>query len=201
MGQLHGCSEERQKGGLTVANGPHYQAGNYVGEIMQQGLSKARTGNSQFVIRVKVLGTPNGEQSYDRDPFQYERIIFMTITQNTINFVSETLEALGYSGQGFGPLDPSHPQHQSFVGQQVDLYCTHEADQSGNMREKWRISRNGGSNLELNPLNQKELRELDALFGKNLRGTQTSAAPARTAPAQRSAPSVATEITDDDIPF
>lgn len=181
-------------------NGPHYQAGNYLGEITQQGLSKAKTGNTQFVVRVKVLGCPTGDGQYAPDPFQYERTIFLTITQNTIDFVSETLEYLGYDRQGFGPLDPSHPQHQSFIGKQVDLYCTHENDQSGNPREKWRISRNGGSKaLELTPLNQKELRELDALFGRNLRSGSSKAAPTPTTNRQTSP--ATPEITDDDIPF
>lgn len=179
-------------------NGPHYQAGNYVGEIIQQGLSKAKTGNNQIVLRVKVLGTPDGEGSYARDPFQYDRTIFLTITPNTIEFIADTLEQLEYNRQGFGPIDPSHPQHRSFVGKHVDLYCTHENDQSGNLREKWRISRNAlGKGVELTPLNNKELRELDALFGRNLRSSASATATVtkpHTKPTQ-------TEITDDDIPF
>lgn len=190
-----------------MANGPHYQIGNYIGEITAQGLSKASTGNSQIVIRVKVLGTVAANGSFTQEPFQYERTIFQTITPNTIDRVADILEKLGYTGKGFGPFDPSHPQHQSLVGKEVDLFCNHENDLKGELREKWGISTGGGGKaLELTPLNPKELRELDSLFGRNLRTTTSTPAPAparsaatRTATAPE--PSDPSVITDDDIPF
>jgi hypothetical protein len=186
-----------------MASGPHYQIGNYIGEIVAQGLSKARTGNSQFVVRVKVLGVTGQNGAFLTDPFQYERTIFMTITPNTIDRIADTLEMLGYNRQGFGPLDPSHPQHVSFIGKQVDLYCNHENDQNGNLREKWGISTgSGGKALDLTPLNQKELRELDALFGRNIRSApSTSVASPVTGRAPQNRATTAEEITDDDIPF
>lgn len=173
-----------------MSNGPHYQAGSYIGEVVAQALSKARTGNSQFVLRVKILGAGSGT-SYSRDQNQYERTIFMTITDGTIDYVANALETLGYNRQGFGPLDPSHPHHQSFVGQSVNLYCKHESDQSGNLRERWQVSKKPASKaLDATPLDQKELHALDAKFGKAIRPASE--------PVSRASNS---EITDEDIPF
>lgn len=186
-----------------MANGPFYESGKYIGKVIQQGFTKAKTGTTQFVLRVKVLGYPNEDGSYTPDAHQYERTIYMPITDKTIDFVAQTLEYLGYNRPGFGPLDPSHPQHQSFVDNQVDLYCAHEADQNGEQRERWRIDRGMGSGAKLDPLSPKEVRELDALFGKAIRPAGTSA-PSTPSPA-KSNPNdfvlAGTEITDDDIPF
>lgn len=175
-----------------MVNAPFYAAGVYVGEVTAQALSKASTGTIQFVLRFKVLGVPTDDGSFFPDAHKYERTIYMAITEKTIPYVSEALEKLGYGAGSFGPLDPSHPNHESFVGNQIDVYCKHETDKSGEMREKWQISR-GASALTVVPLEPKEVRELDALFGKSLKGKSIVNKPV---PIQES-----TVITDDDIPF
>lgn len=174
-----------------MPNAPFYPVGVYIGEITAQALSKASTGTTQFVLRFKVLGVPTEDDSFIPDQHKYERTIYMSITEKTIPYVTEALEKLGYGAGSFGPLDPSHPNHESFVGNQIDLYCKHEADQSGDMREKWQISR-GASGIKVVPLEPKEIRELDALFGKSLK------------PKSVNKPVLvedSTVITDDDIPF
>lgn len=176
------------------SNGPFYQSGVYVAEITAQALSKASTGTTQFVLRFKVLGTPSEDGSFFPDAHKYERTIYMAITEKTIPYVTETLEALGYGAGGFGPLDPSHSNHESFVGNQIDVYCKHEPDKNGDLRERWQVSRpNAG--IKVIPLEAKEVRELDALFGKSLKGkTKSSPQPAV-------AVMDSMVITDDDIPF
>ena len=43
-----------------MANGPYYEPGVYIGEIIQQGLTKVESsGNTQFVLRFKVIGKPD----------------------------------------------------------------------------------------------------------------------------------------------
>lgn len=171
-----------------------YPVGVYVAEVTAQALSKASTGTTQFVLRFKVLGTPSDDGAFVPDAHQYERTIYMAITEKTIPYVTEALEKLGYGAGSFGPLDPSHANHESFVGNQIDVYCKHEADQSGDNRERWQLSR-GASTLKVVPLEAKEVRELDALFGKALKAK----------PKSTPQPAVAVmdnqEITDDDIPF
>lgn len=181
-------------------NGPFYEPGVFVANIVQQGLTKASTGNTQFILRFKIVGKPDPADSNALIPAaEYERTIYMTITEKTAERVVENLHHLGYRAESFGPLDPSHPSHQSFVGQQIEVYCKHEPDQSGNMREKWQLNRLPTA-IEIKPLEAREVRQLDMLFGKALKG---GAAPVTRQTYNQPSVSVIdnTEITDDDIPF
>ena len=211
-------------------NKTHYKPGNYIGEVLEQGLSKSSKGNPQFILRVKVLGTPLENDEYEEDKMQYSRTIYYTLTDATIGFVAEALEILGYQGDGIGPLDPAHPKHQSFVGQQVNLYCKHEDNDKLDTVERWSINNGSGATLKLIPLDAKEIKRWDALFGKALKkkGVGTSTSTARTvAPKETQQKAVVpygkaqtikktdripnddeqyfaddgTEITNEDIPF
>jgi len=164
---------------MTEQTGPYYDMGVHVGEFTQQALSKAKTGNFQIVFKVKILGEPDGEESYTPHKNQYERTIYMTLTAGTAAFVTEALERIGFTGTSFSTLDPFHPNYQSFKGQQVNLWCKHETGQDGVLREKWSISNNASSKpIEATALSAKELRQLDALFGAALKGkTAAKAAP------------------------
>jgi hypothetical protein len=180
--------------------GPHYAKGKYVCEILNQALSKAGTGTPQFVIQFKVLGTPSVEEpgSYDPDPFQYERTMYRSITEKTIDYLIEDLRNLGVSIQSLKQLDPSSAGFFDLRGKVVDLWCNHEPGQSGGMREKWGVAR-AVSEFKVEPLEAAKMRELDNLFGKQLKaafkpngGQQSRPQPAAVA---------ATEISDDDVPF
>jgi hypothetical protein len=195
-----------------MAKGAFYDEGNYVAEVTGQGLGKAKTGTLNFVLGVKILGTPSQDGGIDGVKQRYNRTIYMYFTDATIPFVVETLRALGYTQGSFGPLDPGHPQHQSFVGQQIDVYCKHEIGQDGEVREKWSVSR-GLPAVVTEPLNAKEVRELDALFGKALKasaapGKGNSKKQVKAEKPDRDQPPVeayvdadGTEISDEDIPF
>lgn len=178
---------------------PFYEPGVYVADIVQQGLTKAGTGNTQFVLRFKILGKPDPADSSSLIPAaEFERTIYMTITEKTAERIVENLHQLGYRADSFGPLDPSHAGHQSFVGQQIEVYCKHEADQSGNPREAWQLNRQSAA-IEIKPLEPKEVRQLDMLFGKALKGGPRQI-QTRT-PTQAAVLDDNTFITDDDIPF
>lgn len=175
-------------------SGPFYDIGVHVGEVISQGLTKANTGTPQFILRVKILGIPEGE-TYSTHRTQYERSIYMALTEKTMQYVVPKLQQLGFTGQSISQLDPSHPHHQSFVGNQVDLWCAHENDTKGGVREKWSISR-PQSEMQITPLDSKQVRELDSLFGKAL----GKSAPSEVATKSNSRDD-SLEITDDDIPF
>jgi hypothetical protein len=183
-----------------MASSPFYQPGQYVAEVTQQALGEAGTGTPQFVLRVKILGRPDPAEPDSYVPVQqYERTIYRAITENTIDYVMEDLKTLGFAGNSFSDLDPASPNHQSFAGKQIDVYCKHEDDQKGNTREKWGLSGRQKA-LEVKPLDSKKTRSLDSLFGKNLK---TIAQTAKPAAVQRSV-AVADNphgITDDDVPF
>lgn len=171
---------------------PFYDTGVHVAEIVSHNLTKASTGNKQLVLRVKILGVPDGN-SYLPHHFQYERMIFWTITEKTVAFIAAKLKILGFEGQ-VSQLDASHPNPISLSGQQVELWCKHEPGLDGGMRERWDLSNAGGAR-EVTPLNAKETRELDALFGKALGGARAEKA------AKVEVMVEDTEITDEDIPF
>jgi hypothetical protein len=179
-------------------SGPFYDVGLYVGEFVSQAIGKAKTGNPQIVFRVKILGTPEVDDTFTPCTQQYERTIYMTLTAGTAAFVSEALERIGFTGTSFSTLDPSSPEHQSFRGQQVNLWCKHETGQDGQVREKWSISKPPSSTqLDVVALSPKELRQLDALFGAALKG-KTAAKPV-SKPAPK--PNVhGVTATDDDLP-
>jgi len=173
-----------------MSNSPFYEAGNYMGTIIGQGLSKAKTGTAQFVLEVRILGFQSSSGVVELEK-QYSRTIYMALTERTVEFVGHTLRALGFRGQSFGPLDPAHPEHQSFFGKNVELSCEHESYNGGAPREKWRI--NDRKSLNITPLRAEEISSLDRQFASKLSHDNT--APASSGFAAQ------TEISDDDIPF
>lgn len=179
---------------------PHYAKGRYVCEILNQGLGKAGTGNPQLVLQFKVLGTPDPKDpgAYIVDAHQYERTYYKTITEKTIDYLIEDLKALGVTIQSLRQLDPSTQGFVDLRGKVADFFCNHEPPQDGNgMREKWGVARMA-SEFKVEPLESTKMRELDALFGKQLKVAFGASAP----PAQRPQAAVAAmEITDDDVPF
>jgi len=173
-----------------MANGPFYSVGLHVGEITKQGLSKTSTGKPQFVLGVKILGQPSADGVVPWQQ-QYERTVYMVLTDKTIDFATENLKRLGFTGTSLSQLDPSNATFQSFKGNQVELWCKHEPDQQGQMRERWQVSNGGINAISGDPLDQREMRQLDTLFGRALR---TGTPPSPSAYTN-------TEITDDDVPF
>lgn len=183
-----------------MASKPFYEAGLHVAKVVSQGITKASTGNFQFFLRVKILGMadPGDEQNYIPHRTQYERTIYRAITDKTVEYLVQDLDVLGFAGESFSELDPSHPQFQNFAGKQFDVVCTHEDDTKGGVREKWSIARGMAGSKPIEPLQARELRQLDSLFGKALK---TRKKPAASVPAGRSDADESLAISDDDIPF
>ena len=169
-----------------------YEQGLHLGQVVEQGLTKAKTGTAQFVLKIKILGVPDGEGSYVAHREQYDRTIYMALTEKTMPYVKENLERLGFEGTSLGQLDPAHAQAQKFTGKQVEVWCKHERDQQGELRERWQISTGGGSLGD--PLDQREVRNLDGLFGRMSR-------PSTPTPIRSEPYGDGTGISDDDIPF
>lgn len=154
-----------------ASKGPYYDTGAYVGEIINQGLGESKTGTPYFFLKVKVLGTPD-DNSYVPAAQQYERTVYFYLSEKAMEGTVENLKTLGFDGKSLSQLDLDHAQAISFVGNQIDLYCNH-GEYNGEWREKWNLSRI----LEVQKIEPKKLRQLDALFGKSLK-----TAPANTAP-------------------
>jgi hypothetical protein len=180
-----------------------YEQGRYACEIVQQAMTKASTGTPQFVLRFRVIEFSNGEPV----PQQYERTSYRAITEKTMPYVQRDLDVLGFTGDSLRQLDPSNPNYQNFVGQTVEFNCNHEKDQNGDLRERWGVAWNAPSKeIEGDPLESSQYRQLDALFNRNRSKSTSSAQPKQQAnqPAQQPVPRQSSEdlgITDEDIPF
>jgi hypothetical protein len=182
-----------------MANAPHYAKGRYLVEITDQGLTKASTGNFQIVLRFKVL---EGTQP-QCDVEQYERTAYLAITDNTVEYLTPKLAALGYNHDSLRHLNLQDSNPHDLRGTQVEFFCKHEQDRNNEWRERWDVVTGGaGKPLELKPPDQRELRTLDAMFGR-VRKANGAAAPRRQAVSTNSAPdsAYAQELTDADVPF
>jgi hypothetical protein len=172
--------------------------------VVDQGFNKAKTGNYQFLLCVKVLGTPDADnpENYIEAAQQYERTIYRPITEKSVEYVKDDLDKLGFTGTSFSQLDPSNPKAQLFTGQIIDCYCKHGKTLDNEPKEDWGLARKGGGGNGLKiekPLEGKDFRELDMLFGKALKVAK---------PAPKSGPrpvavgdGPAPIIDDDDIAF
>lgn len=196
-----------------MARGPFYQPGRYWGRIVAQAIGMTSKNNPQFVLTFKVIGKVNPEDP-DGELLpvseQYERSIFKVITDKTIDYVMEDLQKLGFDRETFKELDPNTPGFQSFVGNELAFYCDHDTYE-GTVREKWGLARDG-SGLQIKPLEPKQMRELDSLFGKHLK-KMVKAKPVKPATPSAVAPATVDDATnrefeaavaaagDDEIPF
>jgi hypothetical protein len=145
-----------------MSKGPYYPPGPYRAVVIQQAMSEAKTGTPQFVLRFRVLeslspAVPEVEQ--------FERTMYLPITDGTISFFFEKLQRLGFYGQSFKQLDPEEEGHHSFIDQEVEVYCKHDS-YNGVVSEKWDVSKGAG---EFTPINPKSLRDLDNKYGKQLK--------------------------------
>lgn len=173
--------------------GPYYQPGDYACEVVNQGIGETKTGKPQFFLAFKVLRYADNDERVEQ---QYDRTHYRVITDNTIEWFIEDLKVLGFQRSGFRFLSLDMAGHQSFVGQEVVMNCRHESYQ-GKEGERWNIAREGGA-LDIKPLPDAKLRQLDAMFGSHLKGVAKEEKPQTVA---AGAARDDMEINDSDVPF
>jgi hypothetical protein len=149
-----------------------YQPGRYCGRITRQQLGETKNGNAQLVLSFTVFGkvdpkNPTGDLL--EVEAEYEKTIWRVITAKTIDFVKEDLAALGYDRDNFADFDERTPNFFDLREKEIEVRCDHELDQNKKSRERWSIARaNNGPPVK--PLDDKDIRKLDALYGKALKG-------------------------------
>lgn len=181
----------------------YYQTGLHSGECVGQFMD-APQGKSpyfalKFVIQKRIVN--NEEHTVD----QQERTVYLYLTDKALEMTSEILAHLGYDKDSLRWLDPKRDGYFNFVGKKCDLWCKHEEYQ-GEVREKWSISM---PFAEATPLDDKELRRLDALFGKAMKGKVKPSGngilpgvpPEQRAAAGVGRPDPTKPPTEDEIPF
>lgn len=167
-----------------------YPEGAYSGTVIEQGFGQSKEKKTHFFfLKVQVDSNEDGspvEKSYERTVTRY-------ITEATLEYFAEDLKALGFQWRdSFNDLHPSIPSHHSFVGMAIDLYCKHEGEY-----ERWQISRPLGGGQQIEQLGSADMRKLDNMFGKAMKGG--SPAKPNGAPPPRAVASQG--IGDDDVPF
>lgn len=164
-----------------------FAKGRYRCIIRQQGFTTSRTGSPQFVLKFDVL--TDGEPA--------TRYYFKTLTEKTMEYFVADMKNLGFNGSSMQQLDPAHPNHLSFVDQEVTMYCGHGRDQNGDEKEEWGVAL---PEMEMRPPPQNTMRSLDLLFGAALKKTGGVRPAAATKP--QPVPVAAGDMpSDDDVPF
>ena len=155
-----------------MPKGPYYAPGRYWGKIVDHSLEKTKTGKPQIIVRFAVIGAvdpanPEGNLISTGNP--QERTVYRVITEATKPYVEADLERLGFDGDRLSQLCLTNPDHVDLRGRELAFFCQHEADQNDTMRERWSLAFD--KKREIRPLEAKELRQLDAMFGKALKKT------------------------------
>jgi hypothetical protein len=181
----------------------YYKKGRYACKVVSQALGENKKGNPQFVLRFLVLGEvdPTEPTNYIPAGQQYERTHYRVITEKTIDYFIDDLKLLGFEGASFKDLDPSSPTFHDMTGLDIDMWCDVE-EWDGGTQEKWGVAQVGGFKIE--PLDAKKVRDLDNLFGKQLKTLKSDKPKPVAAPAASTSSATAVVdqgITDDDIPF
>lgn len=189
----------------------YYAPGEYIGEVVDQGINQAKTGTYQFFVRFAVVAKvdpslPEGANAIGVDN-NYERTLFRAISEKTSERLAHDLRQLGFNGDQWSDLDPRAADAWNLIGSDVRVICRHEV-YNGENRERWDFAL-GGNAQEIQKIEGKQARELDTLFGKALK----AAPKVKSAEAPKPAPAAAATTTaeptttttaapaDDDLPF
>lgn len=175
-----------------------YNQGLYLGTVVSQAMSETSNGNPQFVLTFNVVGKVDQTQPDTILSCQEgQRSVFMVFTEKTIDFSLEALKSIGFYKPSFSFLDPSRPDHQSFVGKEIEVWCAHKPYEN-ELREKWTIS-NGGGGLNLKPIQSATMRKLDSMFGGKLKSVIPDQPPEKVTVRER----IVSEggPSDEEIPF
>jgi len=153
----------------------------YWGRVLEQKFGANKQGNPQLNITFRILGQvdPNNPEGDLVKAPPFERTAFMTITEGTVDFVTEHIQRLSDAAgietglSSWAQLDPDSPRFtHSFVDAELGFYCKHDS-YNGKATEKWSVAKaGGGKRPEVAAIDDKATRKLDALFGKQLKGVK-----------------------------
>lgn len=173
-----------------------YETGRYLCRLGKHDMIEKASG-PQFTLRFEVLARYDNKNEL-HDVTSYERTFYRVINENTVGFAIADLRSLGFDKPTFGALSPDDPNAFIFEGIEVDMWCGRDTYQ-GDEREKWSVAKKagGGGEIEGTRADKKTLRNLDNLFGKELR-KQVQPEPAAT-PRPVAVPPQG--VSEDDVPF
>lgn len=172
-----------------------YAKGTYKARIVEQGFGESQNEKRTpfFEIVFEVLASVDPVTgATEPTTEQYKRRCRVYLTENTYEkFAKGQLEAIGWNGTSLSALDPNNSGYQDLSGNEITVYCSHEADRKNpnETYETWAISDGkGGGGGKVKAAKQEGVsRDLDRLFGIS---------SVATAPV-----SVAASIDPQDLPF
>ena len=151
----------------------YFKPGRYLCRIKNQGFSKTKAGDDQFFLLFDIVGEinpadPEGDL-ISTNPG--ERTAYFTLkTDKNAEFFVKDMRRLGCPMTSFGMLDPNNDGFHNFGGIETEFTCE-KNEYQGKESERWQLAREGGGGPVAVPLDAKETRRLDALFGAALKGT------------------------------
>ena len=172
-----------------------YDTGKYLCEVIGQGFGELPNEKKTpyFFLEVKPLGLinpgdPKGDLIYCND---FPRTANMFLTEDAIPYTVDRLRSLGWSGTSFKEIEPTGSH--SFVGQQIELICSHR-ESGGKTYDKFDFPPlGGGKSAESDP---NVARKMDVLYGKALQTTM----PASTKTNQESVQQIANAVDNPPTP-
>lgn len=175
----------------------YYEAGVYqnVPIVAQRCGKSEKKGTPYFAITIK--------------PGEHTRDIIWYLPDGNKDAAMRLMDALGilgFDGSSFLEIDPENDKFWDFTKTIITAECRHEP-YDGKITERWQLPFAGIAKV-VTPLDSKELRKMDALFGKELKERfggkrrATTMAPAVAKPQQ----SIEAELaenppSDSDMPF
>lgn len=167
----------------------NYEAGNYEGQLLSQGMSESRNGNVMLTATFQPLTYWDKARGEEEDVSGGDPItLFLVVTENSAEWVVPKLRKCGYTGNDFESWAPESDTHISCVGKKVPLRMKYGVDDKGKQRQNWDVN------------TYERAAPVDSTVREGLKGRYTSAFQKSPAPYR---PPVATSVpdTDDEIPF
>lgn len=166
----------------------HYEPGTYVARIVGQRFGETPNGSPYIALEIEPLRA-TGANTFPEQV--YNREISLYMTEKAAQYSIEKLRMLGFNGTKFVQLDPEHPQHHSFAGQEVAVVCS----LSDKGYDQWDLAREGGGS-QTRENDASVASKLDSLFGKDLATTMPASSETKRQPAKQSQ-----KPAPADIPF
>lgn len=157
----------------------YYKTGLHVGECIGQFTGQSDNANKTpyFALKFNIRARVEDEREIPVDPG--ERTIYLYLSEKALEMSVDVLAHLGYDKDSLKFLNPEVQGFYDFTGKVTDLWCKEEQYQ-GKMKEKWSVSM---PRKPVTPIEDKELRRLDSLFGKAIRARRGPGIPEVSTPA------------------
>ena len=130
-----------------------------------------------FALKFNVRARVENDREIPVEPG--ERTVYLYLSEAALDMSVDVLAFLGYDKDSLKFLNPDVDGFYNFAGKDVDLWCNLEEYQ-GKEKEKWSVST---PRKPVTPIEDKELRRLDSLFGKAIKARRGPGVPTAAAPA------------------